>query len=182
MLNRRDVPPRSWKEARLKAFRVTVRLPWAVAFLVLFGACSSAPAPRSTGGAQPSAVASSESQTVSVSSEVATVFVYRPKAFFGWALNPTVMLDGEDFVNVRNGRFFKAKFRPSKHVFKMDDGASGAELDLQGGKSYYLKVEIVPGVWKGGGKMTYVAPEQGGLEVQGLKYVDAKEIDDPAFR
>jgi len=26
-------------------------------------------------------------------------------------------------------------------------------------------VKTVPGFWKGGGKMTYVAPEQGGLEV-----------------
>lgn len=64
----------------------------------------------------------------------------------------------------------------------MDDGASGAELDLRPGQSYYLKVEIVPGFWKGGGKMTYVAPEQGGLEVQGLELIDAKEIEDPAFR
>ncbi len=166
----------------MKAFSFAVRLPWVVAILVLFGACSSAPAPRSTGSAQPYAAVSSESQTALGSSEIATVYVYRPKALFGWALNPTVMLDGEDFVNVRNGRFFKAQFKPSKHVFKMDDGASGAELDLQGGKNYYLKVEIVPGVWKGGGKMTYVAPEQGGLEVQGLKYVDAKEIGNPAFR
>jgi len=49
----------------------------------------------------------------------------------------------------------------------MDDGTSGAEIDLRPGQSYYLKVEIVPGFWKGGGKMTYVAPEQGGRRSRG---------------
>jgi len=164
-----------------------VRVHWVGALLMIFAACTSSPPPR-TPAPPPShppaatAPAPATTQEAPGAGEMATVWIYRPKAFFGWALNPTVMLDGKDFVNVRNGRFFKAQFKPAKHVFKMDDGTSGAELDLRPGQSYYLKVEIVQGFWKGGGKMTYVAPEQGGLEVQGLELIDAKEIEDPAFR
>ena len=36
-----------------------------------------------------------------------------------------------------------------------------SDTPLKAGQSYYLKVDIVTGFWKGGGRMTYVAAEQG---------------------
>jgi uncharacterized protein DUF2846 len=157
------------------------------AVLALFAACASTPPPAAppVAAAPPQATASpapAVTEAAPGSGEVATVYIYRPKAFVGWALNPTVMLDGKDLVNVRNGRIFVARFQPGKHVFKMDDGKSGAELDLQAGQNYYFKMDIVMGFWKGGGRLTLVAGDQGKLEVQGLEPVDTKEIEDPAFR
>jgi hypothetical protein len=157
----------------MTASRAVARILGLTAGLTMLAACASAPPP-----AHPPPAAGVEALRPS---DIATVYIYRTRAFLGMALRPTVMLDGKDLVNVGNGRVFVAGFQPSKHLFKMDDGNSGAELDLQAGQAYYLKIEIVPGFWKGGGKLSHVTPEQGGVEIQGLRPVEQKEIEDPSF-
>jgi hypothetical protein len=112
----------------------------------------------------------------------AVVYVYRPKAFVGWALHPTLMVDGKDLVNIANGTMWSGHFTPGHYVFQMDDKQSGAELDLKSGETYYMKIEIVTGFWKGGGKMTLMAREQGGLEVKALKPLPEKEVEHPDFK
>ena len=100
----------------------------------------------------------------------------------GWALHPTLMVDGKDLVNIANGTVWSGHFTPGHYVFQMDDKRSGAELDLKAGESYYMKIEIVTGFWKGGGKMTLMVKEQGGLEVKSLKPLPEKEVEHPAFK
>ena len=113
---------------------------------------------------------------------MATVYIYRPKSFFGMALHPTVMLDGKDLINIGNGRVFRGEFEPAKRAFRMDDGESGAEIDLKAGETYYMKVVIVPGLWKGGGQLSLMAAEQGSFEIKELKPIEQDEIEDPGFR
>ena len=108
----------------------------------------------------------------------ATIYIYRPKAFMGMALRPTVMVDGKDLVNIGNGRVYAGYFTPGKYLFQMDDKKSGAELDLKPGDVYYFRVEIVPGFWKGGGRMTLMDVKQGSVEIKGLTPVEDKEIPD----
>jgi|GEM_PF-2293772 len=166
----------------MTSLRAVSRILGVTAGLLLFAACASTPPPASPtpeAAEPPPAAASVEGLS---STDIATVYIYRPKSFMGMALHPTVMLDGKDLINIGNGRLFVGRFPPGKRLFKMDDGKSGAELDLQAGQSYYLKVEIVPGFWKGGGKMTHVTHEQGGVEVQDLKPIEMEEIEDPGFR
>jgi len=164
----------------MTSLRTTLRILCIAAVPLLFAACASTPPPASPHAA--AAPAPSVSVEGLSPEEIATVYIYRPKAFMGFALHPTVMLDGKDLINIGNGRLFVGQFPAGKRLFKMDDGKSGAELDLQPGQSYYLKVEIVPGFWKGGGKMSHVTPEQGGVEVQDLEAIEQNEIEDPAFR
>lgn len=131
----------------------------------------------------PSMSSSSQPMAMSESSgSMATVYIYRPKAFMGMALKPTVMLAGEDLVNITNGRYFKGTFAPGKHLFQMDDKKSGAELDLKPGDVHYFRVEIVPGVFKGGGRMTLVAKEQGSVDILQLKPVDTDQIVNSNYR
>jgi len=143
-------------------------------------ACSSttpqAPAPTPTPTAA-TAVAAPAATTADHSGK-ATVYVYRPKAFMGMALRPTVMVDGKDLVNIGNGRVYAGYFMPGKYLFQMDDKQSGAELEVKPGDVYYFRVEIVPGFWKGGGRMTLMDAKQGSVEVQGLTPVPDKEIAD----
>jgi hypothetical protein len=113
---------------------------------------------------------------------MATVYIYRPKAFVGFALHPTVMLDGKDLINVANGTVWAGNFKPGQYVFQMDDKKSGADLDLKPGELYYFRVEIVPGVWKGGGRMTLMAKEQGSLEIKGLPPLAPSEVEHPMFK
>lgn len=108
--------------------------------------------------------------------------IYREANFAGGGLRPTVMLDGRDFVNVGNGRVFIGSFQPGHYVFQMDDKKSGTEVDLVPGKAVYMKVEIVPGFWKGGGRLTQMAPEQGSFEAKRLQLVESKEIEIASYR
>jgi hypothetical protein len=112
----------------------------------------------------------------------ATMVVYRPREYMGAALRPTVVLDGKDLVNISNGKVFVAPLSPGHHTFEMDDKKSGTTVDLKPGEDVYLKIEIVPGFWKGGGKMTQVAPQQGNYEATRLDLIELKEIEDARFR
>jgi hypothetical protein len=114
--------------------------------------------------------------------KMATVVIYRESNFQGSALRPTVMLDGRDFVNVGNGKVFVGTFRPGHYVFEMDDKKSGTEVDLKPGSSVYLKVEIVPGFWKGGGRLIQMAPEQGAFEAVRLDLMPEDEIEIATYR
>lgn len=112
----------------------------------------------------------------------ATMVIYRAREYAGGALRPTVVLDGKDLVNIGNGKVFVAALSPGRHTFEMDDKKSGTSVDLKPGQEVYLKIDIVPGFWKGGGKMTQVAPQQGNYEATRLDVIETKEIEDPRFR
>ncbi len=112
----------------------------------------------------------------------AAVVIYRENNFYGSALRPTVMLNGKDFVNIGNGRVFVGRFQPGHYVFEMDDKKSGTEIDLVPGKTVYMKVELVPGFWKGGGRLLQMAAEQGAFEAKRLQLVPDREIEIASYR
>ena len=115
-------------------------------------------------------------------SSMATVVIYRESNFYGSALRPTVMLNGKEFVNIGNGVVFVGAFRPGHYAFEMDDRKSGTEIDLTPGKSVFMKVEVVPGFWKGGGRLIQMASEQGAFEGRRLQLISANEIEIPSYR
>ncbi len=110
------------------------------------------------------------------------VAMYREGNFYGSALRPTVVLNGNDLVNVGNGRVSVSAIPSGHYVFEMDDRKSGTEVDLKPGQAVYMKVEVVQGFWKGGGRLLQVAPEQGAFEAKRLEPVNGLEIENPAFR
>lgn len=113
---------------------------------------------------------------------MATVYIYRPKSIVGMALQPTVMLDGEDLLDARNGTVWTGKFKPGRYNFQMDDKKSGAELDLKAGEAYYMRVDIVAGVFKGGGRMTQVTGDQGTKDAAKLNPLPAAEVKHTMFK
>lgn len=160
--------------------------------LVLLAACSSsAPQPAAPAATPSAAIAPSpaapaaETPTASTPvdrSGMAAVYVYRPKAFMGMALRPTVMVDGKDLVHIGNGRVYTGYFAPGKYLFQMDDKKSGAELEVKAGDKYFFRVEIVPGFWKGGGRMTLMDGKQGEYEITQLQPVPVTEIADKSHQ
>lgn len=157
---------------------------------LLLMACATTPAPEpSPAMAAPAPAPSAAPAAMSAPDAVpatdpamATVYIYRPKSFVGMALQPTVMLDGKDLLDARNGTVWTGKFEPGHYAFQMDDKKSGAELDLKAGEAYYLRVDIVMGVWKGGGRMTQVAPQQGVTDTQKLNPLPASEVKHTMFK
>lgn len=73
-------------------------------------------------------------------------------------------------------------FRSAMKGYTTDDKKSGTEVDLKPGQAVYMKVEVVSGFWKGGGRLLQVAPEQGAFESKRLELVPAREVEDPRFR
>ena len=108
----------------------------------------------------------------------ATVYFYRYKQFVGSALAPSVYCDDSELARMENGRFFVAKFTPGKHVFRSNDKQAGIESDLKAGEEYYVRVELVPGVMKGHGRLVVVQAEQGAYEIKKLKPLDADKVKD----
>lgn len=111
-------------------------------------------------------------------SSQATVYVYRYKQFVGSALSPSVYCDETELARMENGRFFVVKLPAGKHVFRSNDKQSGVEEDLKGGQTYYIRVELVPGMMKGHGRLLSIAPEQGSYEIKKLKPLDADKVKD----
>jgi uncharacterized protein DUF2846 len=109
-------------------------------------------------------------------SDKATVVVYRPRNSLGGLLSPTVQVDGKSLVDIDNGRVFVGVVSPGRHVFQIENQNSGTEATLKSGSKIYLKVEIEPGMWKGRGKLTQVAPEQGEFEAKRLKLISTEQI------
>jgi hypothetical protein len=108
----------------------------------------------------------------------ATVYIYRYKQFVGSALSPSVYCDEGELARMDNGKFFEVKLAPGKHVFHSNDKQAGIDVELEGGQKYYIRVELVPGMMKGHGRLVLVAPEQGSYEIKKLKQLDRDKIKD----
>jgi hypothetical protein len=163
--------------------RITLRAPlvrtlglFAVLTSLFFSGCASNP------GVKPDNPAVTAKLDAIPRDQKAILVIYRESNFMGAALRPTVMIDGHDLVNIGNGRVFIAALNPGKYAIEMDDKKSGAELDLKAGDSAFFKTEIVPGMWKGGGRLLKVLPEQGLFEAKKLDLVPANEIEKPEYR
>ena len=143
--------------------------------------CALLAACETTGVKPANPVVVSKISSAKKSGRVALV-IYRPRNSMGGLLSPSVELDGKELVNISNGTVFVAAIAPGHHVFQIHNKPSGTEVTLKPGGSVYLQVEIVPGVWKGNGKLTQVAPEQGEFEAKRLKPIDPEQINDPSYR
>lgn len=144
-------------------------------------ATETAPPAEVAPAAEPTTTPAPETATAE-SADMATVIIYRPKSMIGMALHPTVMLDGKDLINVANGTVWKGSFTPGHYLFEMDDRKSKADLDLAKGETYYMRVDIVAGVWKGGGRLTQVVEQQGSGDIAKLRPLPEKEIEHELFK
>jgi hypothetical protein len=139
-------------------------------------------APVAEPAQEPAPAAAPALAAETANADTATVVIYRAKSVVGMALHPTVMLDGKDLINVANGTVWKGSFTPGHYLFEMDDKKTKADLDLVKGQTYYFHITLVPGVWKGGGKLTQVSADEGAKGSAALKPLPEKEIEHPIFK
>jgi hypothetical protein len=106
------------------------------------------------------------------------IYFYRIKQFTGSALEPTVFCDEKELARMDNGRYFVVTLEPGKHTCRMGDKQTGFELDMKPGEEYYAKVSIEMGVFKGRGRLTLLAKEQGAFELKKVKPLGADKVKD----
>lgn len=114
-----------------------------------------------------------------VSSEDATVYVYRPKKMVGSGLEPSVFVDDVELARMDNGRYFAVKVKPGKHIVRMTDDKKGYALDMAPGQVYFFRIGIEAGMWKGHGKITLDDAERAKVEIKKLKFLSQDKIKAP---
>ena len=118
-------------------------------------------------------------ETTAASSEDATVFIYRPNKLGGRALEPSVFVDETELARMDNGRYFAVKLKPGKHIIRMTDDKKGYAFDMGPGQTYFFRIGIEMGMWKGHGKITLDDRERAVEEIKKLKFIGEDKIKAP---
>jgi len=113
------------------------------------------------------------------SSEDATVFIYRPKKWVGRGLEPSVFVDKTELARMDNGRFFALKLKPGKHIVHMTDDDKGYAIEMGPGETYFFRIGLEAGVWKGQGKITLDDRDRALKELKKLKFIGKDKIKAP---
>ena len=115
-------------------------------------------------------------ETTAASSEEATVFIYRPSKYVGKALEPSVFVDDTELVRMDNGRYFAIKLKPGKHIIHMTDDKKGYAIDMGPGQTYYFRIGLEMGMWKGHGKITLDDADRAIKEIKKIKFIGQDKI------
>lgn len=107
-----------------------------------------------------------------------TVVVYRPGKYVGSALKPSVYVDGSEVGRLKNGRYMSLRLAPGKHSFESSMKKEPAlDVEVKSGETVYLEMVLLPGTWRGGGRLVPVAPEDAKNALLKLKPLDEKQPD-----
>jgi len=94
----------------------------------------------------------------------ATIRFYRSHRFEGSALKPPLFVDDIDVAHLHNGDAVEVTVSAGSHRVNSNDKSTGIDLDAKAGQTYFIRVDIKTGAWKGHGAMTLVDPQQGKYE------------------
>lgn len=111
-----------------------------------------------------------------VNTAEAIVYVYRPSKMAGKALEPSVFVDDIELARMDNGRYFALKLKPGKHIVHMTDDKKGYAIDMGPGQTYYFRVGLEMGMWKGHGKITLDDADRAIKEIKKIKFIGPDKI------
>ena len=121
--------------------------------------------------AQPSAIAQDQKP-----SSAATICIYRPHRFEGYALKPPVYVDQVELTSLRNGESVQVIVSPGQHRLNSNDKSTGVDLDAKAGQTYYMRVDIKTGAWKGHGAITLIDFQEGKYEFSQQKLALTRDL------
>jgi hypothetical protein len=117
----------------------------------------------------------STSQAPSGADDCLIVF-FRPMRFVGSALKPSVYVDGQQIARLDNGRYFSLRVSSGKHQITSSMKQSLLDLELKPDEPVYLEMAILPGTWRGGGRMIPSAESVAIATIAKLKPLDKASI------
>jgi len=106
----------------------------------------------------------------------ATIRFYRPHRFEGSALKPPLFVDDIDVAHLHNGDAVEVTVSAGSHRVNSNDKSTGIDLDAKAGQTYFIRVDIKTGAWKGHGAMTLVDPQEGKYEFSKQKITVTKNL------
>lgn len=106
----------------------------------------------------------------------AIVYIYRPSKMVGKALEPSVFVDDVELARMDNGRYFALKLKPGKHIIHMTDDKKGYAIDMGPGQTYYFRIGVEMGMWKGHGKITLDEAPRAVEEIKKIKFIGKDKI------
>jgi hypothetical protein len=136
------------------------------------GACSSSTPPHEAAtvpSAQPAAPATPSAPAAvaptAESADIGILVVYRQKRIVGMALNTSFHLDGTEVAELDPGTFVKVKATPGQHRVWADEEKDAQAIEVGAGTTTYFRMELVPGLWKGHGRLVAVDATAGAAEL-----------------
>lgn len=120
-------------------------------------------------------------ETTTAGSADATVFIYRPGKYAGKALEPSVFVDKTEVARMDNGRYFAVRLKPGKYTIRLTDDEKGYTIDVSPGQSYFFRIGVEWGMFKGHGTMTPDNRERAVEEIKKLKFLGQDKIKAPAL-
>ncbi len=123
----------------------------------------------------PAAALAQDTQQVSTAT-TATIRLYRPHRFEGSALKPPIYVDDVDVAHIHNGDAVEVTLSPGPHKVYSNDKSTGIELDAKAGQTYFVRVDIKAGMWKGHGQITLIDPQEGKYEFSKQKVSATRDL------
>lgn len=149
------------------------------AALVLLAGCASS---GSTEAAAPGAPAPILRSAPVPPPDQAYLVIYREKRFVGKALNTSIHVDGAEIAELDGGSYVIVPVPAGEHKLYADEEKDALSAAAEGGKVYYFRMGLVPGLWKGNGKLEKLDEAEGAKEFGEWKLEPAEgdEIKDPS--
>ena len=102
-------------------------------------------------------------------SDKAILLFYRESRFVGAALRPSLFVDDVEVAYISSGSYLKVAVSPGDHVIYADEKGDALTFPTEAGKTYYFRVGIRAGIFKGHGKIEPVSEEAGSKEFEAWK-------------
>lgn len=138
------------------------------------------PAPE-TAPAPPAAVPDLPPAPSAEAAQGAILLFYRQKRMAGAILNTSVFVDDVEIADMDNGTYLKVRVTPGEHSVHADEKKDALVLPIEPGKTYYFRMALRAGFWKGHGKLEPVDEATGLKEFTDWKpkLIYAKDIRKP---
>jgi hypothetical protein len=120
-------------------------------------------------------------ETTTDGSQAATVFIYRPGKYTGKALEPSVFVDKTEVARMDNGRYFAISLKPGKYTIRLTDSEKGYTIDVGPGETYFFRIGVEWGMFKGHGTIAPDSRERAVEEIKKLKFLGKDKIKAPAL-
>ncbi len=122
------------------------------------------------------AVSLSQEGSAPPAKDKATVVFFREAHYAGSALRPSVYVDGKEVDRLLNGRWFSVEIEPGKHEL----GSSAKHeahtlIQPAAGETVYIQMVVVPGTWRGAGRLLQVDPDEAREIIAKLKPLHGEE-------